>query len=384
LRILHLATLVSPDGAYGGPLRVAVNQVAELRRLGHQVDLAAGWRGQGEPPRMLAGVPCFLFPVRSVVPGKRFSGLISFGLAWWLAKNLHNYDVVHIHAGRDLISLASMALARFSGRPYVTQTHGMVQPDLRLTTRLVDAAAARRLLRGARRRFVLTEVETAGLVEVLGPTVQLERLVNGVPEAEVRDVRAQGRSVLFCARLHPRKRALAFVQVAEELRARGVHADFALVGPDEGELGTIRDWIREHRLDELVRYEGALDYEEVLTRMSQADVYLLPSVDEPFPMTLLEALSLGVPSICTDTCGIAEVLRERHAALITDGSVGAMADAVCRILTDSDLSRRLSEAARRVVREVFSMQAVGQQLASAYAEVATIRDDTPATEERSN
>jgi hypothetical protein len=174
-------TLVSPDGAFGGPIRVALNQAAELRRRGHDVHLAAGWRGEGSPPSALDGIPAKLFPAFRLIRPMGFSGMVSPGLALWVLRNIGDYDIVHVHAGRDLISTTSMALAWVRRGRYVTQTHGMVQPDERLRAKIMDAAAVRGLLRAAGTRFVLTKHEEDGLVQVLGSSTTCEQLPNGVP-----------------------------------------------------------------------------------------------------------------------------------------------------------------------------------------------------------
>jgi glycosyltransferase involved in cell wall biosynthesis len=372
VKILHLLTLVSPDGAFGGPIRVALNQAAELRSRGHDVHLAAGWRGQGSPPSTLDGTPAKLFHAFRLIPPMGFSGMVSPGLALWLLTNIRDYDVVHIHAGRDMISVTSLALAWVRRQRYVTQTHGMIQPDERPRAQILDAAAVRRLLRVARARFVLTQHEEDGLLQVLGSPMTCERLPNGVPEqADSPDAVNGGREVLFCARLHERKRPVAFVEMAGELVRRGIGASFAIVGPDDGELASVRESIANGGLEEVVRYEGARDYLAVLGRMRQADVYVLPSVHEPFPMSLLEALSLGLPSVCTDTCDIAAPLRDHGAAIVTDGSVTALADAVQAILTDDGLRSELSRNARKVVAELFSMEAVANRLERTYQSALT-------------
>lgn len=365
MRILHVVTLVSQDGAYGGPLRVALNQSAELRRRGHEVHLAAGWRGVGPVPTSMQGMPAFLFAVRRLVPQKGFSGLISPGLARWLLRNVRRYDLVHVHAGRDLVSVSSMAIVRLLGQVYVTQTHGMVQPDERASTRLLDAMLVRRLLRSARCRFVLTDEEASGLRHALGPASTLQLLVNGVPRTDLTSAPSDTAEVLFCARLHKRKRPLVFVELADQLRDR-VSAQFVLIGADEGELAAVEQSITTRGLQDRVRYEGSLDYDQVEARMSRAAVYVLPSVNEPFPMSLLEALALGLPSVCTDTCGISDVLQRESAAIVTDGSVDAMAAAVLDLLQDEDLRRYTSIRARQAVHRHFSMQVVGDHLEEAY------------------
>src|SRR5829696_3823770 len=101
VKILHVVTLVSPDGAYGGPLRVALNQSAELRRRGHEVHIAAGWRGDMRKPEALDDTAAQLFPIQHVVGSWGHSRKGSVGLFRWLAANVTHFDVVHIHAGRD-------------------------------------------------------------------------------------------------------------------------------------------------------------------------------------------------------------------------------------------------------------------------------------------
>ena len=75
MRILQVVTLLSPDGAYGGPARVALNQSAELISRGHDVTVAAATRGYRVPPTELDGVPVRLFAARTLVPGTGLAGM---------------------------------------------------------------------------------------------------------------------------------------------------------------------------------------------------------------------------------------------------------------------------------------------------------------------
>ena len=68
MRILHVVTLVDDKSSYGGPLTVAVNQCQELRRRGHDAQILAGWRGKGNPPDEVEGVPAHLFESTSSSP----------------------------------------------------------------------------------------------------------------------------------------------------------------------------------------------------------------------------------------------------------------------------------------------------------------------------
>ena len=79
--------------------------------------------------------------------------------------------------------------------------------------------------------------------------------------------------VLFAARMHPRKRPIAFVEMAKALLDAGVNARFTLVGPDEGEGPALRAALKG---DPRISWEGALAPAAIPRRMAAASVYVLP------------------------------------------------------------------------------------------------------------
>jgi glycosyltransferase involved in cell wall biosynthesis len=366
MRILSVVTLVTPDGAYGGPVRVAVNQARALRELGHEVTLAAATRGFAEPPAELDGVPARLFAARTVLPGTGFAGLSSPGLLRWLRTAVRQADVVHVHAARDLVTLPAAAIARRFGVPYFLQTHGMIDPSANPLARPLDAVWTRPLLRSAAGVFHLTGRERDQLSEVAGE-LRFRELANGVPLAEA-GTPAQPPEVLYLARLAPRKRPLAFVDAA--LRVHATHPDttFALVGPDEGEGPAVRRAVEEAAAAGVpIAYEGALAPESTLDRLSRASVYVLPSVDEPYPMSVLEALSVALPVIVTDTCGLADFVTGHDAGRVTGTGVDALASAISEFLADPGAAAARGRRGQDGVRAELSMEAIAAQLAADYA-----------------
>ncbi|MEV5338532.1 glycosyltransferase [Streptomyces sp. NPDC052676] len=370
MRVVHVVTLVSDDGAYGGPTSVAAGQLEECAARGHEVTLVALWRGAGPAPDRIGSVPLRSRPARSVLPG-RFTGLMHPLLVGDLWRAMGGADVVHVHAGRDLVSLTALAVAVLRRRRFVAQTHGMVQPRRSAAVRLFDRVYVP-LLRRARGCLVLTEQErraVAGVVGENGPP--LLTVPNGVrPDASGEaEHRPRGRQVLFLARLHPRKRPEAFVEMAALVHRRMPDARFTLHGADEGALPEVLRLIAAHGLEGVVSYGGALEHAEAVRAYARAAVYVLPSVDEPFGMTLIEALAAGTPVVCTDTCGIAEELAARGAGVVTDGSPRELADAVCGLLADDGRREALAAAGRRAVAEAFSVHAVTDRLEEIYGRV---------------
>jgi glycosyltransferase involved in cell wall biosynthesis len=367
VRILHVVTLVDDRSSYGGPLTVAINQCRELIRRGHDASILAGWRGSGAPPTDLEGVPAHLFPVRDVVPGMRFSGLFSAAMCRWLWHEAPKLDVAHLHLARDLVPLSAGLVLRRRAVPFTTQTHGMVVPDRRPAARLLDRAMTVRVLRGARTRFILTDREQRDLAAVLGTAGTTTYLPNGVDVVTARRRTGQAFDVLFMARLHPRKRVMDFAQAARTMIRERADVRFSVVGPDDGDLPRLREFIAAYpELDGRLNYEGALPHSETTRRLREATAFVLPSVDEPFPMTLLEALAAGTPSICTTSCGLAPVLAENAAAVVIEPGAEALEAALRPLLQDRPQRERLAFEASNTARKHFSMETVGSMLLRSY------------------
>lgn len=367
MRILHVVTLVDDRSSYGGPLTVAINQCGELIRRGHDARILAGWVGNGPIPTDLEGVPAHLFRVRAVVPGMRFSGLLSLPMIAWLRRNAMTFDVAHLHMARDLVPLSAGTLLRLARVPYTTQTHGMVLPDARTSARVIDRLLTLRVLRQATARFVLTDQEDDAITSLLGARSSTVRLPNGIAVHDGARTTTEPLDVLFMARLHPRKRVMDFAHAAHALIQEGGNTRFSVVGPDDGDLPLLEKFVAAHpALEGRLSYEGTLPHDDAVPRLARAGVFVLPSINEPFPMALLEALAVGTPSICTTSCGVAEDLALDNAALVIEPGVAPLAAAL-RLLIESPARRlAMSITARQTARARYSMQTVGTQLLAAY------------------
>jgi glycosyltransferase involved in cell wall biosynthesis len=156
-----------------------------------------------------------------------------------------------------------------------------------------------------------------------------------------------------------------FVDAAAEVLGTHPDARFVLAGPDEGERAAVDRRIAELGLGDRFEVPGALSGERVLEELRRAHVYVLPSVDEPFPMSVLEALSVGVPAVVTHSNGLAKDIAAAGAGRAVEPGPAGVAAAV-RELLDPQENGGASAAARKLAAESFSMDAVLDTLLGVY------------------
>jgi len=250
------------------------------------------------------------------------------------------------------------------------------------------------VLRGATGTFALTDTD-AGRLRTVEPRVRIVDLPNGVSVPPVGERTPGARpEVLFLARLQPRKRVLLFAEAAHRLLAAGTDADFVVVGPDEGDLAELERRVAAWGRAQRIRYEGAVPPGAGRDRMARADVYVLPSFSEPFPMSVLEALSVGTPTVISDTCHIADRLGDAVATFPERGSdagaataasetapetAEALADTIGALVRDGSARAALGARGRRAIETGFSIERIGDLLDGYYAGGPSAGERRPVT-----
>lgn len=368
MRVLHVVSFISPDGAFGGPIRVAEHQASALRARGHEVTVLAGQRGYAPP--LPSSDELRLFRARQLLPTGTFAGIAAPRMLPAARREIRRSDVVHVHVARDLLTLPAALLAMQMGAPYVVQPHGMIDESDRRTADLLDRVATRRVLRRAGRVLVFRDVERRSLETVVDgplPTAMVRNAVPAVNEVPPLPATAE---VLFCARLHERKRPVTFARMARALLEEGVDASFVLVGPDEGEGAAVEAEVRAVGDRRRLRWEGPLDRGAVLERMGRSSVLVLPSFDEPYPISVLEAMSLGRPVVVTETNGLAlEVADSGSGIVVPDDDLESLVAAVRGLLAAPDRMAQMGERAQRATADRFSLESVAAVLEDIYDDV---------------
>jgi N-acetyl-alpha-D-glucosaminyl L-malate synthase BshA len=156
--------------------------------------------------------------------------------------------------------------------------------------------------------------------------------------------------VIHMSNFRPVKRPRAVVEVFARITAK-VPSRLLLVG-DGPELGATLDTARRLGVSHLVDALGEQD--QILPLLSIADLFLLPSEQESFGLSALEALACEVPVIASRVGGLHEVVEDGVTGFLRPpDDLDGMAECGVRLLTDPALHRAFATNGRRVVVEKF-------------------------------
>lgn len=290
--------------------------------------------------------------------------VVAFDAAIAFASALRAQRTRHIHAHFCSVpATAARYAAGLLGISYSFSAHARdiyvdgAQDRVGLVANLQEAAFVVTCTEYNRRYLVEQFPEMPpGKVHRIYHGVDLERFHPGRPE------RKGPTQILAVGRLVRKKGLHILVEACGELKRRG--RDFVLIvagdGPERGRLTALA---AQQGLDEQVLFTGQVTQEQLLPVYGAADILALPCLIEEggdrdgLPNVILEALACGLAVVSTPISGIPEVVEDGVTGLLAPPEdVGALADALERLLTDPDLRRRLGDAGRERVRRSFDIR----------------------------
>lgn len=356
----------------GGSGVVATEMAIALAQRGHDVHLLSYDR----PGRLRRGVPGLRFHhvQVSAYPLFRYPPYdLALATRMIEVREEADIDVFHVHYAIPHAVSAFLARSMCGDErcmPFVTTLHGtditVVGSD-RAYMRPTRFALEQSNAVTAVSRFLAEETQLVfGVrkeVEVVHNFVDVDRFKPGgrKPWTERPD---QERVLVHASNFRPVKRTAdvvrAFARIEQELPAKLV-----LIGdgPDrEHALAVASD------LGVLAKVEHLGMQENVQDLLPQADLFLSASETESFGLSMLEAMSCGVPCVSTDVGGVSEVLGDTG-RLVPFADPEAMAAAALPLLRDADLHRRLAEAARQRAVEHFATERIVEQYERIYRRV---------------
>ena len=352
------------------------------------LELALGLRDAGVSVSLGCPSPAALedrarledIPTRTILK----QGLVDWNAARILAGLLKSgeADIVHAHNGRTALA-AALAVQR-AGRGQCYMTQHFLEPN-HATQRGPKAAAsklAHRWVTGQMSGIIaISEAARAAmLARREAPDGKITVVPNGISEPEremvagadaVRaalGVLSDAPLVVCAARLEPEKDIASLIAAMARVRTALPNARCLIAG-EGSERPALEEQIQRLGLSQVVTLLGFRSDAPAI--IAAADLFVLPSLAEPFGLALLEAMALGKPVIATCAGGPLEIVEQgRTGLLVPPSSPDHLADAMERLLSDIPASCRMGEAGLIRFQEQFTAARMAQATLAVYRQAS--------------
>lgn len=133
------------------------------------------------------------------------------------------------------------------------------------------------------------------------------------------------------------------IEVLHELRKIYPYASLCMVGPDkDGSMESCKRLVTLYHLEDCVEFAGFLEKKEMIEKASACNIYLNTTKVDNTPVSLLEALALGIPVVSTNVGGIPYLVTNGYdCVLVESNNVPATVDAIKQVMDDVDFRDRL-------------------------------------------
>jgi glycosyltransferase involved in cell wall biosynthesis len=247
--------------------------------------------------------------------------------------NNFEYDVIHAHDW--LTYAAGIAAKKVSGKPLIVHVHATEFDRSGENVNQVVYDIERNGMEAADRVITVSNFTRQIVIERYGiPAEKVFTVHNAVepidkPESDDVTKHVREKIVTFLGRVTYQKGPDYFVEAAHKVLQRDPNVRFVMAGSGDLLNRMIRR-VAQLKMGTRFHFTGFLAGAEVDRMFSMSDVYVMPSVSEPFGISPLEAMRTNVPVVISKQSGVAEVLQ--HALKVDFWDIDALADAIYGIL----------------------------------------------------
>ena len=278
----------------------------------------------------------------------------------------HNYDI--IHSNDWLTYPAGIHAKNVLGKPLVIHVHatdfdrsrGKVNPQVyQMEKNGMDYADHIICVSELTRRTVIEKYhqDPAKVTTVHNAVEPLSAEIVAIEPQKGKD-----KVVTFLGRITMQKGPEYFVEAAARVLEKAKHIRFVMAGSGDM-MERMIYLVAERGISDKFHFTGFLKGKQVYEMLKRSDVYVMPSVSEPFGISPLEAMQCSIPTIISKQSGCAEILDK--AVKIDYWDVEAMADAIYSICTYDAMSEFLSREGKEEVDSI-KWEYAGQKVRDIY------------------
>lgn len=281
----------------------------------------------------------------------------------------HGPVILHIHAASDVSfwrKAVFMAVGMLANCPVIFHLHSGSFVHF---YEAECGPAARRIIRFFLDRatcIVVLSESWRNWMKSVSRNPEIVRIPNPVLEPPERTVPAVRNTILFMGLLCRDKGIFDLLDAVCALQASV--PDVHVVCAGDGDVHAVAQHAKRLGIADAVTFPGWVSGAEKEACMQRAAVFVLPSYAEGMPMSLLEAMAAGIPTVSTAVGSVPEVVTDGvNGFLMAPGDIVALERLLRRLLHDPELAARLAAAARDTVRLRFAADSVLARLERVYA-----------------
>jgi glycosyltransferase involved in cell wall biosynthesis len=378
MRVLHVIPAVARR--YGGPSQALIEMCRALDRHGVEIQIATtDADGRGRLPVDYGNVTRF-----EDVPTRFFRRRLGDGfkyspaLARWIGTGVREFDVVHIHALFSHPALSAARACRAASVPYLLRPLGTLEPwalrQKRWRKRFLLWTEAGRALAGAAAVHYTTDEERRVSEVAIGPTAGVV-VPLGIEDHVIADSRRSPATrqpiVLALTRLHPVKNLENLVRAFHAIVERQSDTPWRLVIAGEGDPAyreSLRMKAASGPAADRISFRGWVEGVDKQALLDTAALFVQPSFQESFGLSVLEACAHGVPVVVARTVNLSTQVVQAGAGWAVDGTASSLDDALSLCMRDQPDRLARGEAARRFATG-FVWSRISERLAEVYDDV---------------
>ena len=381
--IMKILNICAYTWSIGGPARIIYDHTTEVLRKGHSVDILSPVSPGDEPYPVPEGAHLILCKRTPVI--SRIYREFSIELIHYLKKNIHQYDIIHIHGIWHFGSLAPFLFT--SKAKKVITIHGLLDRwainHHRWKKDLVSFLYQKKLLGKADLIQINNQDEEQDVLHYLGYRPDnLVIIPNGMRMADYTHLPAKNtfrthfgldpskKTVLFMGRLNIKKGLDLLLPAFKNYISKYNDAQLVLAGPDDGYLNETENFIQTNQLSDKILLVGMLTDQIKKAALADADLFVLPSYSEGFSIAVLEAMASKVPTLVSDRVGFGDYIKEHHAASLTELTVESLSRQLETTLQDASYRQKLMENAYQMLVDNFDIGVVANRLLEEYQKIA--------------
>ena len=192
---------------------------------------------------------------------------------------------------------------------------------------------------------------------------------NGVPNRELRNLnKKETFKLISIMRLDYPKLPELLIKAFSSIN--NINLELSIIGYGK-KMEEINSLINKLGINNKVKILDSLNKEEVIPQLTKADLFVLISKHEGLPITILEAMSVGLPVIASDVGGIGEEINESCGCLV-ENDIEKIKEAILKVTSNDSLRLDMSKNAWEKQREIFSLDGFIKETEKVYKKVLGI------------